>query len=148
MLEKKTHTFAAVYPRETWRVLNLKKPPADVEMQPAPKSEAAFEDTWPADPGPSPLVAAEAEQTEQPEFLGGARKGRKKHWRCVKDTNIYPLSKALWRRYFIFPRWDMLVRRRAVKVLIGWLRWWVDMTNGWKGGRSQIWACKLCSSCD
>ena len=44
------------------------KPPADVEMQPAPKSEAAFEDTWPADPGPSPLVAAEAEQTEQPEF--------------------------------------------------------------------------------
>jgi len=44
------------------------KPPADVEMQPAPKSEAAFEDTWPADPGPSPLVAAEAEQTEQPEL--------------------------------------------------------------------------------
>jgi len=47
----------------------VETPPADVEMQPAPKSEAAaaFEDTWPADPGPSPLIA-EAEQTEQPEL--------------------------------------------------------------------------------
>ena len=81
------------------------KPSADVEMQPAPKSEAAFEDTWPADPGPSPLVAAEAEQTEQPELPPEVpRKEEKKHWKmCEGYQHISPF-KGTFPEDFHFPK--------------------------------------------